>query len=83
MTALATQGLPVPTTRSRPHRLNIDVDDDLFEWLGTARREDRLTTSERVRALLELAREDPALRDLVVAKANALAEAEEARRDRR
>lgn len=55
-------------------RVNLEVSLDLHAWLARARLTDRVSTSDRIRALLELAREDPQLGDRVIAKASQLAE---------
>ena len=72
MTALAL-GVQMPPQRTRPRRLTIDVSTDLYQWLGEARLKDRLTTADRIRAVLELCREDEQLAAQVVAKASELA----------
>lgn len=60
---------------ARPkRRINVDVDLDLHAWLGEERRRDRLATTERLRALLELVREDPELKRRVLEKAAQLDE---------
>jgi len=56
--------------------LTIDVSTDLYKWLGEMRIKDRLTTAERIRALLELCRDDDELTARVVAKASELAQQE-------
>lgn len=71
MAALA-QG-PLMPLRTRPNRITVDLDDDIYHWLTQARFTDRLTTSDRVRALLELNREDPELTARVLEKSAQLA----------
>ena len=75
MTALAI-GAQMPPQRTRPRRLTVDVSTDLYRWLGEARLKDRLTTADRIRALLELCREDEGLSAQVVEKASELAQQE-------
>lgn len=60
-------------------RINVDVDLDLHAWLAEERRRDRLATTGRLRALLELAREDPELKRRVLEKAAQLDEEDAAR----
>ena len=78
--AVAAQG--VTLARTRPQRINVDVDTEVFAWLSEIRKEDRIATTVRIRALLELAREDPQLRERVIKKARELDEEDEARRRR-
>lgn len=66
----------MPPQRTRPRRLTVDVSTDLYRWLGETRLKDRLTTADRIRALLELCREDEALAQRVVEKAGELAQQE-------
>lgn len=66
----------MPPQRTRPRRLTVDVSTDLYRWLGEARLKDRLTTADRIRALLELCREDEGLSAQVVEKASELAQQE-------
>lgn len=66
----------MPPQRTRPRRLTVDVSTDLYRWLGEARLKDRLTTADRIRALLELCREDEGLSARVVEKAGELAQQE-------
>lgn len=66
----------MPPQRTRPRRLTVDVSTDLYRWLGEARLKDRLTTADRIRALLELCREDETLAQRVVEKAGELAQQE-------
>lgn len=80
MVAPARQGVTLP--RTRPQRINVDVDLGLYTWLSEIRRQDRLATTTRIRALLELAREDPELRKRVLEKARQLDDEEESRRRR-
>lgn len=74
MTALVVGGLPPMTQRTRPHRITVDVGAELYSWLTRARIEDRLSTAERIRALLELDREDSHLAGRVIQKAQQIAE---------
>ncbi len=60
MTAIAFQGTQMPA-RSRPRRINVDLSDEQFARLNEARRQDHLTTADRVRALLDLSFDDPTL----------------------
>lgn len=78
---IATRGVSVPVQRSRPHRINVDLDADTYKWLAVARRDDRLTTSDRVRALIALSRQDPELRARVVEMATQLEEEADLRRN--
>lgn len=66
----------MPPQRTRPRRLTVDVSHDLYRWLGEVRLKDRLTTADRIRAVLELCREDEALAARVVEKASELAQQE-------
>lgn len=63
------------SARKRPHRIALDVDTDLHDWISQQRFQDHLSTSDRVRALLTLSREDPELNARVVKRAGELAEA--------
>lgn len=73
MTALAIEAEHMPTKHS--HRINLNIDPDLYKWVTKQRFVDHMTTSDRIRALLELCREDPGLNERVAAKASELAEA--------
>ena len=66
----------MPPQRTRPRRLTIDISTELYRWLADVRIKDRLTTADRIRALLELCREDETLAARVVAKASELAQQE-------
>lgn len=66
----------MPPQRTRPRRLTIDISTDLYLWLGEARIKDRLTTADRIRALVELCREDEELASRVVMKAGEMAQQE-------
>lgn len=63
----------MPPQRTRPHRITFDVGGDLYEWLGQARLQDRLSTADRIRAALELCRTDADFAARVEAKAIELA----------
>lgn len=66
-------------TMAKPkRRINVDIDLELHRWLAEARRRDRLATTERIRALLSLARRDSELSRRVLEEAARLDEEEEA-----
>ena len=68
----------IPMARPK-RRINVDIELDLHQWLAEERRRDRLATTERMRALLELARRDPELRRRVLEMAVQLDEEDAAR----
>lgn len=60
-------------TRARPHRLTIDIESELYSWMQSQRALDRLSMTDRVRALIELAQEDDSLNARVSEKATQMA----------
>lgn len=75
MVALVVERMPV-AQRSRPHRITVDIDPDQFAWLAAQRRKDRIRTTERIRALLQLAMKDEQLHQRVLEMADRLREDE-------
>ena len=67
MSALAIEDLVILPGHKK--RVNVDLDLETHAWLAQMRRRDRLKTTERLRALLALAREDPDLNRRVLEKA--------------
>ena len=74
MSALPVEGLQMTPQRTRRHRITIDFDDDMYEAMTKARFRDRVTNSDRLRALLALSLEDPELAGRMVAKVSEMAE---------
>lgn len=67
MSALAIEDLVIMPGPKK--RVNVDLDLETHTWLAEMRRRDRLKTTERLRALLAIAREDPDLNRRVLEKA--------------
>lgn len=69
--------------RTRPHRITVDLNAETFAWLNAQRGVDHISTSNRIRALISLAREDEDLRARVDQRDMELAHADldERRRD--
>lgn len=63
--------------RTRPHRVATDVSDEQFAWMNAQRLRDRVSSADRLRALIELCREDASLRERVVDKATEMAASRE------
>lgn len=59
---------PAPANR----RINFMTTEDQHKWLTQARFQDHLSTSLRIRSLIELVREDPELAQRVLLKASEL-----------
>lgn len=65
-----------PPRRTRPHRIALDISADQYDWLADQRVQDRVSSADRLRALIELCREDELLCDRVISKATELAQAQ-------
>ncbi len=62
--------------RTRPHRITVDLNAEAFDWLNAQRAIDHINTSDRIRALISLAREDAELMKRVDERERELAHAD-------
>lgn len=54
------------------HRINVSIDQESYDWLTAQHDEDRINMSERIRALVVLARTDSAVAGRAVKTADEL-----------
>lgn len=62
--------------RTRPHRITVDLSTEAFDWLNAQRAIDHISTSDRIRALISLARDDADLQARVDRRDHELAHAD-------